>query len=189
MKRINLLPKPKQRELAGERVLYGFTVTIIISVVILLLGALVQFGVWAYLNQKVKSSEVQIEQLKRVASKSENAEIKGQIIKVNGVLQDFTTLLNKSPQWSVVLTAFVKDVPNGVRITELDADATKKEVSISGFSPTRDAVIDLYNSINADKDHFININYPLENVTQPTDVKFNFTFNIADGVLSKGDAK
>lgn len=186
MKRVNLLPKLKQRELAHERILYSVSIAVVISVVILLLGIVVQIGVWAYLNNKMKASEAQIEELQRVANKSENATVKEQIIQVNNQIQDFSNLINKTPQWAEVLAAFIQDVPESVKITQFDADSDKKEVTISGYSPSRDLVIDLYNNINADKTHFKNINYPLENVTQPTDVRFYFTFDIADGVLIKG---
>lgn len=189
MKRINLLPKSKQQELVYERALYSVTVAIVIATVILLLGVLVQFGVWTYLNRKVQASAAEIEELKRVANKSENANVKEQIKAVNAKLNDFSNLTAKTPHWADVLAAFVKNVPEGVKITNFNADAEKNEVSINGFSPSRDLVIDLYNNINADKEHFQNINYPLENVTQPTNVQFNFTFSITDGVLIKGPAK
>ncbi len=188
MKRMNLLPKLKQRELEYERTLYSLTVAVVIATVILFIGVLVQFGVWTYLNNKIKASDAEIQELKNEANKSENATVKEEIKKVNAQIQDFTNLTAKTPQWSVVLAAFVKNVPNGVKITQFDADSVKKEVTISGYSPTRDLVIDLYNNINADKEHFKNINYPLENVTQPTNVRFYFTFSIADGVLIAGEA-
>lgn len=156
---------------------------VVVAVIVLLFGVVVQFGVWAYLNKKIHTSQAEIEQLKRVANKSENASVKEEIKHVNAEIQDFTDLTAQTPHWSRVLAAFVKNVPVNVNITQFDADAAKQEITISGFSPSRDLVIDLYNNINADKEHFKNINYPLENVTQPTDVRFNFTFSIADGVL------
>lgn len=188
MKRINLLPRGKQHELSYERTLYSLTVAIVIAVVILVLGVVLQFGVWSYLNRKVVASTAEIEELKRVANKSENATVKEQIKKANSQITDFNSLAARTPQWSKVLTAFVANVPDGVKITNFTADTLKSEITIGGYSPTRDLVIDLYNNINADKDHFKNINYPLENVTKPTDVKFNFTFGIVDGVLVQAPA-
>lgn len=183
MKRVNLLPRHKQTDIAHERAFYSVSVAVALSVAILLFGVLVQYGVGVYLERSTISVETQIEQLKRVANKSENAEVKLQIQAVNAQIGDFTNLLNATPQWSTVLEAFVSNVPAGIKITQFDADTEKMTVNISGYSPTRDRVIDLYNNINADKTHFKNINYPLENVTQPTEVRFNFTFQIADGIL------
>lgn len=183
MRKMNLLPKEKQRELAHERALHSVSVAIAIGILILAVGVLVQIGVGMYLNSKSHSIQSQIDQLKRIANKSENAVLKRQIQTVNAEIGDFNRLLTATPQWSIVLEAFVSDVPAGIRITEFDADLETKQVNISGYSPTRDLVIDLYNNISADKTHFKDINYPLENVTQPTNVRFSFTFTIADGVL------
>lgn len=186
MKRINLLSKQKQHELVNEHTLYSVSVAVVLATLILILGVVVQLGVWVYLDRTAKSVSDQITQLQAIANKSENADLKQQIKLANNEIQDFSSLYNKTPQWSDVLAAFVKDVPNTVKITQFDAQTDKQLITISGYSPTRDLVIDLYNNINADKDHFKNIDYPLANVTQPTDVRFFFTFSIADGVLTKG---
>lgn len=185
MKRINLLPKLKQRELGYEQTFYSVAVAVVIATTILLLGVVAQIGVWAYLDRTSKSIDANIEQLKRVANKSENAEVKTKIKLVNAQIGDFTNLSAQTPQWSKIIAEFVKHVPNDVKISQFDANTELGEVTVTGYSPTRDLVIDLYNNINADKAHFKNINYPLENVTQPTDVRFYFTFSIAEGVLTK----
>ena len=54
---------------------------------------------------------------------------------------------------------------------------------ISGYSPTRELVISLYNSILQDDQDFKNIDYPLENVAKAIDINFHFTFSIQDSLL------
>ena len=186
MKRINLLPKLKQQELVHEHIFYSVAVAAGLGVLLLLFGVIVQLGVSIYLSRSMKSIDSEIVQLKIVANKSENAVVKQEIKLANAQLDDFTKLSSQTPQWSRVLTTFIQHVPEGVKITQFNAKTELQEVTISGFSPTRDLVIDLYNNINADKKNFKDINYPLENVTQPVDVRFFFTFTIADGVLAGG---
>ena len=185
MKRINLLPKSKQVELGFERVLYSVVVAVVVAILILLMAVVVQVGVYVYLDRKVSTVNEEIDQLKKLANKSENAEVKQQIRLVNAQIDDFTKLSEQTPQWAELLAALTKDIPESVKITQFDADTEKKEVSITGYSPTRDLVIELYNNINSDKVHFKNINYPLENVSQPTDVRFFFKFLVADNALIK----
>jgi Tfp pilus assembly protein PilN len=186
MKRVNLLPKAKQQELVHEHILYSITVAVVCAVIIMLSAVVVQFGVWTYLDRKIKTTDAKIDQLKKVANKTENTALKQEIRLINSQIADFSQLIAKTPQWSGVIAAFVKHVPDGVIITQFDGQTIDKEITISGFSPSRDLVIDLYNNINGDKEHFSSINYPLENVAQPTNVRFTFTFIIADGVLVKG---
>lgn len=185
MKRINLLPKNKQIEISHEKTFYSVSVAVVISTLIIFIGIAVQFGVLAYLNNEISSVNAEIEQLKKAVNKSENAAVKMQIKTANAQISDFLTLDAGTPHWSTVMAAFVTHVPDNVRITQFEGKTSTGEITITGFSPTRDLVIDLYNNINSDKEHFKDINYPLENVTQPTNVRFNFQFFVADKVLVK----
>ncbi len=185
MRRINLLPKSKQIELGYERVLYSVAVAVIVAILILMLAVVVQVGVYVYLDRKVSSVNEEIDQLKKLANKTENAEVKQQIRLVNAQLDDFSKLSDKTPQWAEIIAALIKDIPDSVKITQFNADTAKQEITITGYSPTRDLVIELYNNINSDKAHFKNINYPLENVSQPTDVRFFYKFSVADNALVK----
>lgn len=183
MKRINLLPKPRQNELMFERLYHNVVVAVVLAVCILLTGVLSQLIVWAYLERSQVSLAADIERLKAQTSKTENAQLKQEIRLVNSQMKDFDQLAAAEPKWSEVLDAFASQVPSGIKISQFNADSKNLTVDISGYSPTRDLVIDLYNNINADDAHFKNIDYPLENIAKPTDVQFHFTFSIQDGVL------
>lgn len=184
MKRINLLPQHKQTDLYYEDLYHSVNSLVGLSVVILLLGIIVQVGVWVYLDRREASLVDQVTELQLVIDKSENAEVKREIKQINSQMTDFNNLTIGAPKWSEVFNAFSRLVPNGVLITTFVSDAKTGTVEISGFSPTREQVIELYNNINADKEHFKDINYPLENVAKPTDVQFNFKFFIKEGVLT-----
>ncbi len=189
MKRMNLLPKQKQQELRYEQLFHSVTVALVLAATVLLLGIVVQLGVWTYFDRTQVSTIREIEALKQATDKTENAELKKQIRTVNNQVSDFTNLLKQTPQWSQVLDAFAAQVPGGVLIARFDADTEQSKIDISGFSPTREQVIELYNNINADKTHFKDIDYPLENVASPKNVKFKFTFYVQDGFLIPPPAK
>ncbi len=183
MKRINLLPKPKQNELIYEQIFHSVLVAVVIGICILLAGVAAQMAVWAYLDRSQVALIDDIDKLRRATDKTENAELKKQIQYVNSQMKDFEKLASQQPQWSKVLDAFASQIPEGVKISEFIANNADLEVDIAGYSPTRELVIELYNNINSDKEHFKDIDYPLENVAKPTDVQFHFTFHIQDGVL------
>ncbi|HMR55156.1 MAG TPA: hypothetical protein PKD34_01010 [Candidatus Doudnabacteria bacterium] len=183
MKRINLLSKTKQTELFFEDLYRGVVTLVILGSFVLLAGVAAQIAVWIYLEQKEASVVAQVASIQQQIDESENAQLKAQVSEINALMYDFETLSKQTPQWSRVLKAFAQLVPNGVRVSEFFADAATGTIEISGYSPTREAVIELYNNINGDKEHFKEINYPLENVSQPTNIIFNYTFTIQDGVL------
>ena len=183
MKRINLLPQHKQQELYYGNLFHSVSVAAVLATGILLLGIVAQIGVWIYLQSAEKSISAEVDQVQQQIDKSENAELKEQIKIINAQMVDFQNLQKISPQWSAVLNAFAVLVPKNVKISQFEATSKKGQIDIAGYSPTREAVIELYNNINSDKAHFKDVNYPLENVSKPTDVAFTFTFFIQDGVL------
>lgn len=188
MKRMNLLPKQRQAELRYERLFHGVTVAAVMATAILLLGVVAQLAVWTYFNQSQGSTIRAIDELKQAIDKTEYSQLKQEIRKVNAQMVDFENLALATPQLSKVLEAFARDVPRDVKIDRLNIDLSTNKVDISGYSPTREAVIDLYNNINNNKVHFKDIDYPLENVAKPTDVQFKFTFYINPEVIN-GAAK
>ena len=183
MKIVNLLPKYKQRELRFENYFHSVFVAGIVGIISLLLVVVIQFGINAYLQRQTTQLTTQIEQAKKLSNKQENAQLKTLVQDVNNKLKDYGDLVAASPAWSEALRAFAAQVPPGVKITLFSADTAKDQVDITGYAPARDQVIQLYNNIVADKDHFYDINYPLENVARPVNVDFHFTFFVQDKVL------
>lgn len=183
MKEINLLPKPKQEELRSEVLLSSLYKIIGISVVSFCVVFLAQLGTKFYLNSDLGAINDKITQLKGQVNKQDNASIKTQIANINNRIGDFKNLAGATPKWSKVLKAFAVLPPQDVKINSFVLDFGRKSVTINGFSPTREKVIDTYNSILADNKEFYNIDYPLENVAKPEDINFHFTFNIRDDLL------
>ena len=183
MKLINLLPKSRQTELRYEATYHSLVVIFSLSLMSFGLVFISQFATKFYLEEKAKSLNGQIEQLKSQVDKKENADVKKKIKAVNDVISDFNNLATSSPKWSKVLKAFAPLPPSGVKISSLNIDLNKKTIMISGYSPTRELVISLYNSILQDDQDFKNIDYPLENVAKAIDINFHFTFSIQDSLL------
>lgn len=188
MKIINLLPKTKQQELRYEALFHSIFTAAIIGFASLVLVVLLEVGLGVYLQRQQGAVAAQIEQTKKLSNKEENAKLKATIDGLNLQLKDYQDLSNASPLWSKALRYFSADVPEGIKITTFNADSAKKQVDIGGYAPTREQVIALYNKINEDKDHFRDINYPLENVARATEVDFHFTFFVQDSVLKQEGA-
>ncbi len=183
MKIINLLPKSKQKELQYENLFHSVFTAAIIGAASLLLVVLLEVGLGVYLQRQHTVITQQIEQTKKLSNKEENAQLKIVVDGINAQLKDYQELSAASPLWSKALRSFTENVPEEVIITTFNADSSKKQVDISGYAPTREQVISLYNRINSDKKHFRDIDYPLENVARATDVDFHFTFFVQDDVL------
>lgn len=183
MKVINLLPKEKQKEFVYRKIFRGLKVLCGIVFASFALVVLLQFGSRLYMEREVNKLRAETDAIRAVSNQEENTELKKQIQFINSQMTDFNTLSTESPKWSPVVRAFVRLVPSDVYVQSFAVEITKRQVNITGFAPKRESVIQLYNNISADSEHFANIDYPLENVSRPTDVQFRFSFTIQEGVL------
>ncbi len=177
------MPKPKQQEIKYQRVALGIKTLVILSIMTFGVVFLVQTLIILYLNHELSSVRSNITRLSSEVNEDENGKVKEQIKSINNVLHDYRSLAGASSRWSKMLRALVPLVPETVNLKSLTVDAAKKSVTITGFSPTREGVIELHDNIEADKNNFMNINYPLENVAKPKDVTFHFTFWVKEELL------
>jgi Tfp pilus assembly protein PilN len=183
MRIINLLPKSKQREFQYEVTLHSLWAFCAVSAGSFALVFLALFGTRLYVQWQGAQIEQQTQQIKNFANKQENTQLRNQVKSINNVFGDFQNLADATPRWSKVLSAFTPLVPENVKISSFSADLKTKKVQILGYSPTREAVIDLYNNINKDSKDFFNIDYPLENVSKPENISFHYSFSIKDDLL------
>lgn len=183
MREINLLPKSKQSELHYEKVLHALFKVVWISVMSFAVVFLAQLAVKLYLEGQLRYLQAKTATLRGQVDKNENAQIRLEINAINNRIADFKNLSDGTPKWSKVLKAFAVLPPSEVRIETFNLDFTKKMVSITGVSPTREKVIETYYNILNDSKNFNNIDYPLENVAKPTDINFHFTFYVNDSLL------
>lgn len=183
MKTINLLPKPKQQLLRQEAVFRSLLSAVWISVFSFIFVILAQFAVKLYLQIETESIASQVQQTKVLVSKQENTTNNKRILQLNSIIGDYKKLADSSPKWSKVIKAFTKVPPPGILVSSFNIDFATQSIRISGTAPTREAAIALYNSIFTDDTEFYNVDYPLENVANATNISYHFSFLIRDSLL------
>lgn len=183
MRIINLLPKAKQKEFNSRKVFRSVLVLFGITGFTFFLIIMAQFASRLYMEYELQRIAREIDRIKSVSNKEENAELKKRVQGINNQITDYNTLAKDAPKWSNALRAFSEVIPDNVYIQSFVADVVKRQVAIQGFAPSRESVIQLYNNIVADREHFSSIDYPLENISKPTDVQFRFTFTFEESVL------
>jgi len=183
MKIINLLPTAKQRELRYEAMYHSLLTVFWISMFSFALVFAAQVVTKVYLQFEAQSIAENINRVTSEVNKQDNAAVKAKITAVNNLITDFKNLEDTNPKWSKLLKAFVPVVPEGVHIENLRVNTRDLKVDISGFAPTRDSVIALYNNILSDSKDFNSIDYPFENVSKPANINFHFTFYVDRSII------
>lgn len=182
-KQINLLPKAKLRQLDLRSWFFGLLSLYVIAGVSFGVVLVTQGGILWYLRSHEKSLEAETETLRQFASAKESTDIRKQVTQVNNRVNDYNTLAKNTPRWSKLLMLFSEVVPAGVQIQSFAVDSNKKQVAVNGFAPTRELVIQLHDNIAAKPEYFTKLDYPLENVTRPTNIVFHYTFTVQDEAL------
>jgi hypothetical protein len=176
MKVINLLPKKNQLEIRYEVMLRSLWVTVIFSILSFIVVFIAQFGTKLYLQLQASTLNAEIVQLQGQVNKQENAQVKTKIQQENNLITDYENLVTNSPKWSQLIKAFTPLPPPGVKISSFEVNPSNQGIEITGFAPTRELVIQLYNNILQDSKDFYGIDYPLENVVMPTNISFHYSF-------------
>ncbi len=183
MKIINLLPPARQQLFKQEAIFRTLLWLIGISVFSFILVIACQLGVKFYLQNQARAISQNIETLQNQVKKQENSTTIKQINDFNNFITDYKNLGQAIPKWSKVVKAFAALPPAGVSVNSFSADFTAKTIQISGQSPSRELVIQLYNNILNDDKEFYGIDYPLENVAQPANISYHFTFKVREELL------
>lgn len=180
---INLLPKSRLKDLYQEMVFHRLLSAVWLSV--FSFAAVIGVQVYAQfeLQRRLTDYQGRLDQVKQQVNKKENSDLKAKIKGMNNLIADYKNMGDSIPKISKVLIAFSLLPPDNVSINSLVIDPNKKTVIVTGFSPTRDAVLDFYNAIKGDTKNFKNVDYPLQHIVRPTEVPFQFTFSINDELL------
>lgn len=172
---INLLPSKQKEELAKEA---KFKIILILGLVVSSVfasQALLLFLIKGYIMadlevQRIYSKE-RVEELKVPAFKELEDEIK-----ISGrVFAQLDSFYRSQTKVVVVLERISQSLPEGLFLTSLDFNPISSRVSLSGFAPSREKILDLRKNLENEKT-FSSIYFPAENWVKPLDISFNVVF-------------
>lgn len=177
MLRINLIP-PEQKERLRLRIYYqniissGLILLLLILILIIFLAGFLTFLHFRYWSIENK---IIIEQSKVIQTET----IKGMERKVkdlNKEISELKDIQNKKSNFYSILNDISQNLLVGVKIYSLEIDRTSKLVTVIGFSPTRDNLLSIKKTLETSP-NYKNIDFPLSNLANPTNINFRFSFN------------
>lgn len=178
----NLLPKPDQSDVRMEKItsrLLNLLVWVALSLAVLVVLLL---GTRIYLASELGRVKDRIVLQQQAVSKEENLEIKRELEEFNTHLANLAAFEENQGFWSEIMINFARLLPSDLVIDTLSADRKTGQISITGFSSSRDSVLMLRENLLT-SDYFENVNFPLSNLTRPTDVNFRYTFFVNNDLL------
>ena len=180
---INLLPSENQKELLKEE---QYKIVLILGIFVLLFlvsFSLILCSIKIYVSGQlevekefVDQSRKEIKFLEIERLEKETGSLNKDILELEFFYQNQISLIEVLEKLSFVL-------PAGVYLETISINSSKEKdskfsVSLAGFSPHRNLLIELENNLKAEKEFFKDPNFPQSIWTKPVDIDFSLNFKI-----------
>lgn len=179
---INLLPPQYKKELSREEdwklvVISGIFILIFLTSLILIL-----FSVKIYVLGKLDSTEILVDLREKDFQAPELKGLREKVATVNQNLIKLNSFYQEETNFTTILEKISKTVPPEMYLTSFSVASQPKAVkkglmkcSLSGYSPTRQALFGLKANLEKEK-QISEIDFPPQNWIRPTDIDFYITF-------------
>jgi Tfp pilus assembly protein PilN len=190
---LNLLPQTEKKVLKIER---GYKALLILSIT--LLCALVCFilillSIKISIAGQANAENIIFQQFENQIQKSKLQEIEDRVKAYNKNMADINSFYKDRNETSELLQKISEILPSDIYLTYFsfntieervkieDSNKTKikinREISISGFSPSRERLFELKQILESQSD-FNEVYFPASNWTKPYDIDFSLKFNL-----------
>ncbi len=183
---INLLPPKEKRELFLKKVERVVIIWGSIILAVLLCLILILFSIRIYIWGKAESQKIILEQTKKEYDVSDIKNLQEVVKKYNEDLLKLKNFYGKSIYLSEILEKISKIPAPGIYLTNLslnkpsDLQGNKVEVTISGFSETRER-LSLFKENLEEEKYFKDIYFYPSSWVKATDIDFYLTLKVHSG--------
>lgn len=179
---INLLPSQYKKELLEER---NYRLVLILGILVLLSFvslALILFSIKIYISGQVEYQKIILSEAEREFKQSETQNLQEKIALTNLTFSKLNSFYQENLYFTKTLERISKTLPSGTYLTNLSFTPLAREefqvqISLSGFSPSREILFEFKKNLETEKD-FQEIYFPPTNWIRPTDINFSLTFKI-----------
>lgn len=178
---INLLPPlEKKRILERKRVKRAVAVWILLLLFFVFLGAGLLF-VNIYISQKTSNLKSQIQSEEGSLARSGLKDMRQRVSETNKTINQLESFYQKKVYFFDIFRNIAEVMPEDLRLVNisliLDKEKGVVDVSLSGFSPTREDLFELKSNIES-KEKFQEASFPPSNWVKPRDIDFFTDFKI-----------
>lgn len=174
---INLLPPRYQEELRQEENRRLTSILGILFLIFLISLTLILFSVKLYIQGQLESVKVIVDLEEKTLQVSEIQSLRERINLANQNLSKLDAFYKKQVSSIEVLEKIFKTLSPEIHLTGFSWQKNTSQVTMSGFSPSREALFGFKKNLEETKE-FTEIYFPPQNWIKPVDIDFNVTFKI-----------
>ncbi len=174
---INLLPQQYKKELKLEEkwrtvIVFGF-----ILVIFLLALVLILYSIKIYINGQVESTKLVLSVEEKPLQNEEVKGLKEQIKKSNQVVGQLANFYQQQNRLMPILEEVSKQIPNEINLTKISWSRKNEQVSITGFSSTRENLFELKNNLESNA-NFSEVVFSSSAWLDPANIDFQVSFKV-----------
>ena len=158
---LNLLPFSTKRQIAKDIRWIGLA-----NNLILIAGTLLVVSILLTAGHKYLGCQTQ--QIERISTSGQE---EAQVQEINDKMKQVEVIQRDYVKWSRVISNFLKLIPDGNSLHNLQFDQEKQAIFITGLAQTRDDFLNLQTKLE-ESDLITEIKFPISNLLYQTDINF-----------------
>lgn len=168
---INLLPPQQKKELFHEQKYKLFLIFGVLAVVFLIALSLALFAIKIHISGESQGEKIIIP--------AQVQDYEKEILAINKNLQNLSSFYEEAPNFIKIIEEISKIVPQGIGLTSLSLNFSKKTRNFSaflqGFSPDRELLFQFKKNLESDTS-FKDVNFPPSSWVKPENIEFSISF-------------
>ncbi|MDI6591777.1 MAG: PilN domain-containing protein [Patescibacteria group bacterium] len=174
---INLLPPQQKEELKKEQ---NYKLVLILGILILfflICLILILFSIKIYISGKVESMQILIDLEEERFETSKIKELQKKINLANQNISELKNFYQNQKNIVEILEKISEPLPPGIYLTTLSWQKANSQISLSGFSPSREILFKFKENLEGKKE-FTEIYFPSSTWVKPINIDFHTNFKV-----------
>ena len=180
---INLLPPNYKKELLEEEYYKIVLVLGFFAIIFLISLASILFSVNIYVSSQFRVEKQLSDEFQKEMEFSEIRQLEDEIKLINQEISQVSLFYQEQISLVEILNQLYEIMPQGIYFKSVSLNPISEEghrflISVSGFSPSRDLLLELENNLKAKQEIFKFISFPSSTWTKPSDIDFSLNLKI-----------
>lgn len=174
---INLLPPEQKQELLSEE---KFRMVLILGIIItafLVSFIFILISIKIFISAETEVQKINFEQKEKELGNTAFQEIENKITMANAVFSQLAVFYHKQKDVVVIFGKVFSALPSGVYLTNLSFNPVNSQISIAGFSPSRESLLKLKEKLEKENS-FFDVYFPPTDWIEPININFSLNFKI-----------
>jgi len=174
---INLLPSQEKEILRQEEEYKLVLILGILFFIFLICLILILLSIKIYFSGQLNVQEIILSQKEESFKKSRSQDLEEKILLFNQTFSELSSYYSERLSMVEISEKISQNLPYGVHLTNFNFDSETRQISLSGFSPSREILLEFKENLGKEE-NFQEIYFSPSSWVKPADIDFTATLRI-----------